>query len=90
MTEHPLHDSARLGPASGAEEANDPDRPLVPTSPISTPLSALSFWLAIALPAVYLPLLFTGLSTVADLVTFLGLFAAHVVALLGGRSHRRD
>ena len=90
MTENPLPDAARLGSASGAEEASDGDRPFLPASPLATPVSALSFWLAIALPAVYLPLLFTGLSSVADLVTFLGLFGAHLVALVGGRSYRRD
>lgn len=89
MTDHPLHDAAHLGATSGAEEAADTDRPALPIRSLATPVSALSFWLAIALPAIYLPLLFTGLSTVPDLVTFLGLFGFHLVALVGGRSYRR-
>ena len=50
-------------------------------------LSALSFWGAIALPAVYLPLLLTGIDTTNGLVTFFLLFGLHVLALLGGRRH---
>lgn len=90
MTENSLPDATRLGPTSGAEEANDGGRPALPAWSLSTPLSALSFWLAIALPAVYLPLLITGLSTVPDLVSFLGLFGLHLAALFGGRSYRRS
>lgn len=52
-------------------------------------LSALSFWGAIALPAVYLPLLIVGVETTAGPGTFLGLFGLHVVSLVGGRRHRR-
>jgi len=54
------------------------------------PLSALSFWLAIALPALYLPLFVTGLESTNELLTFLGLFALHLLALFGGRTHRRS
>ena len=89
MSENPLHDASRLG-SSSAEEANDGDRPLLPAGSLATPVSALAFWSAIALPALYLPLLLTGLSTVPDLVLFLGLFGLHLVALVGGRSYRRD
>jgi len=86
MSETTLPTPARLG----AEEAVDADRPLLPAGSIAAPLSALSFWLAIGLPALYLPLLITGLSTVSDLLTFLALFGLHVLALIGGRSYRRD
>lgn len=90
MPEPTLHSPTRLGAASSAEEANDVDRFQLPVGSIAAPLSALSFWLAIALPALYLPLLFTGLSTVPDLLTFFGLFGLHLVALVGGRSYGRD
>lgn len=50
-------------------------------------LSALSFWGAIALPALYLPLLLVGIDTTNGLVTFLLLFGLHVLALLGGRRY---
>lgn len=51
-------------------------------------LSALAFWCAIGLPAVYLPLLAAGVETTDGLSTFLLLFGLHVVALVGGRGHR--
>lgn len=90
MSENPLHDATRLGSSQSAEEANDSDRPFLPTGSLTTPVSALAFWSAIALPALYLPLLLTGLSTVPDLVLFLSLFGLHLVALVGGQSYRRD
>lgn len=89
MTENPLHDATHLGTSASAEEANAGGHLPDPTRSLSTPLSAVAFWLAIALPALYLPLLITGLSTVPDLVSFLGLFGLHLAALFGGRSHRR-
>lgn len=52
-------------------------------------LSALSFWGAIALPSVYLPLLVAGIDTTDGLLTFLLLFGLHVSALVGGRRYRR-
>lgn len=54
------------------------------------PISALGFWSAIALPALYLPLLAAGLDSTDDLLVFLGLFAVHLVSLYVGRTHRRD
>ncbi|MDY6818899.1 MAG: hypothetical protein SVG88_09570 [Halobacteriales archaeon] len=57
---------------------------------VMQPISALGFWSAIALPALYLPLLVTGLDSVDDLLVFLGLFAIHLVSLYVGRTHRRD
>lgn len=51
------------------------------------PAAALSFWAAIALPAIYLPLLASGIESVRGLGLFLGLFGLHVLALVAGRSH---
>lgn len=51
------------------------------------PVSALSFWSAIALPAFYLPLLAAGIESVRGLGLFLGLFGLHVVALVIGRHY---
>lgn len=56
--------------------------------PLPRTLAALSFWGAIALPGVYLPLLVFGLETPAGLATFLGLFGLHVLTLLAGHRHR--
>lgn len=90
MSENPLHDAPRLGSTTTAEEATDGDRPLLPAGSLTAPISALAFWSAIALPALYLPLLLTGLSTVPDLALFLSLFGLHLAALVGGRSYRRE
>lgn len=56
---------------------------------IQRSLTALSFWGAIALPGVYLPLLAAGIETTGGLATFLLLFGFHVFALVGGRRYGR-
>ena len=55
---------------------------------LSTPVTAIAFYGAIALPAVYLPLLVAGIETTDGLVTFLGLLGLHLAALVGGRSYQ--
>ena len=50
-------------------------------------VATVAFWSAIALPALYVPLLALGLDTRQDLALFLALFALHVVALVAGRSY---
>ena len=50
-------------------------------------VSTLSFWAAILLPVLYLPLLAAGIDSVSGLAVFLGLFGLHLLALLGGRGH---
>jgi hypothetical protein len=50
-------------------------------------VSTISFWGAILLPALYLPLLLRGLESRAGLGLFLTLFGLHALALLGGRRH---
>ena len=57
---------------------------------IRRPVSAISFWGAIALPLLYLPLFYVGIDTTDELAVFLGLFGVHVLALVGGRHYRRD
>ena len=50
-------------------------------------LEAVAFWAAIGFPLLYLPLLATGLDTPARLGAFIGVLAANVAALLGGRRY---
>ena len=57
---------------------------------LTTPVEAIGFWSAVALPFLYLPLLFTGITTDAELLTFLGLFALNLAALLAGHGYKRD
>jgi hypothetical protein len=77
------------------DESTATDRPLVarlrtvPESILAT-CRAAGFWTAIALPFLYIPLLFAGPDTQAELVAFLGLLCVNVVALFFGRSYRRE
>lgn len=57
---------------------------------LTTPLEVVSFWAAVGLPFLYLPLLFAGISSQAELVTFLALLASHLAALLAGHGHKRN
>lgn len=50
--------------------------------------AGLSFWGAIALPVGYVPLFVSGINTPSDLGVFLGLFAIHILALIGGRHYQ--
>lgn len=52
-------------------------------------VSALSFWLGALLPFAYLPVLAAGLDSPSRLLTFLGLLALNVVALVIGHDHAR-
>ena len=53
------------------------------------PVRAAAFWLAVALPFAYLPMLAGGIGTEAELATFATLVAANAVALLVGHDHHR-
>lgn len=52
-------------------------------------LTRLSFWVAIALPVFYLPLLVSNLKTTSLLTAYLVLFGIHILALVGGQDYRR-
>lgn len=60
------------------------------TRQLRAPLSALSFWSAIALPVFYLPLFATGIETSTDLLVFVGLCGLHVLALVGGHNYHSN
>jgi len=57
---------------------------------LTTPIEVVGFWSAIALPFLYVPLLFAGISSQAELLTFVGLLALNVAALLAGHDHNRE
>lgn len=56
---------------------------------LRTAVRALAFWLAVLLPLGYLPLLAAGLDSTTAVLTFLGLVAANVCALVVGQPYRR-
>ena len=53
------------------------------------PVRAAAFWLAVALPFAYLPMLAGGLGSETEQLTFVALIVANAVALLVGHDHRR-
>jgi hypothetical protein len=53
------------------------------------PLRFVSFWAAVALPFLYIPLLFGGFDGRQD-VAFLALFGLNVAAVLLGHGYRRS
>ncbi|WP_458207571.1 hypothetical protein [Haladaptatus sp. NG-SE-30] len=56
---------------------------------VTAPLQVVSFWLSVALPILYVPLLFEGSS--GKLFTlFAGLVALHVLTLFLGRNYHRE
>lgn len=57
---------------------------------LTTPVEVVGFWAAVALPFLYVPLLFTGISSDGELLTFVGLLALNVAALLAGHGHKRE
>lgn len=56
---------------------------------IARPIEAISFWSAIALPFLYLPLLVSGLDSSPQLTAFLALLVIHAVTIVGGHRHNR-
>ncbi|MFC4247035.1 hypothetical protein ACFOZ7_08490 [Natribaculum luteum] len=56
---------------------------------LAKPVRMTSFWTAIVLPFLHVPLLATGLSNAAETFTFVGLLALNLVALYVGHSYRR-
>ena len=55
---------------------------------VVAPLRFLAFWVAVALPFLYLPLLVGGLQG-QQLTVFVGLLLANVVALVVGHEYRQ-
>ncbi|WP_435346753.1 hypothetical protein [Haloarchaeobius sp. HRN-SO-5] len=63
-----------------------PDDRIVPKK-LFAPVRMASFWLAVVLPFVHLPILLTGLGSADGAGTFLGLLALNMVTLVIGHGH---
>nr|WP_255194507.1 hypothetical protein [Natronobeatus ordinarius] len=85
------HDRRTSSTRDGPSNARESDgRMLERVSPtLAKPVRVASFWTAIVLPFLYVPLLATGLSDSAETLTFLGLLALNLLALYVGHSYRR-
>lgn len=53
-------------------------------------IEMVGFWTAVALPFLYVPLFVTGLDTMPQRVTLVGLIALNIIALIVGHRHKRD
>lgn len=49
----------------------------------------ISFWLAVAIPFLYVPFVLEGFAGLNDVLTFLALLALNVVALVAGHDYGR-
>ncbi|MDJ1431682.1 hypothetical protein [Halostagnicola sp. A-GB9-2] len=56
---------------------------------LAKPIRVGSFWLAIVLPFLYVPLLVTGLSSSVETGLFLGLLVLNIVVLYVGHSYQQ-
>lgn len=54
------------------------------------PVRRLAFWMAVALPFLYLPMLVIGFQSTAELTAFVVLLCCNGVALLIGHPYMRD
>lgn len=63
---------------------------LQPSTDVVGGIRTLSFWVAIALPFLYLPMLITGLENTTVTVAFLALVGANALTLFVGHPHRRE
>lgn len=96
MTESSLRDDGDAPVPSGEASETTGERPASAVlsdyreHALTTPLEAVVFWSAVALPFLYGPLLITGISTEGELLTFVGLVALNGAALLAGHGRKRD
>lgn len=85
----PSQDGTASTPSSGEKATRrgqtQPGR-LIP-QPVLTLVRVASFWAAIVIPFLHVPLLLTGIETPSETVAFLALLALNVVALVLGHSH---
>ena len=87
MSNHSPLSNESLGP-SGPEADPQQGRPIVRS--LKGPAQFLSFWIAIALPFVHLPLLAQGLGDPSVTATFLVLLVANALALYVGHGYNQE
>ncbi|MFC5972028.1 hypothetical protein ACFPYI_11870 [Halomarina salina] len=73
-----------------SEPTRTPSLPVQYLRTTARTVSAMAFWLAVALPFCYLPLLAGGLDSLSTQSTVGALLALNAVCLVLGHAHRRD
>ncbi|SDR43526.1 hypothetical protein [Natronobacterium texcoconense] len=89
MSNHSPLPNESIGP-SGPETEQDRDPSRWYLRSLRGPAQFLSFWVAIALPFVHVPLLAQGLGDSSVTLTFLVLLAINVVALYLGHGYNQE
>ncbi len=82
--------STLTDPNSMDGSASDEESNASASESLSAPIRFISFWTAVALPFLYVPLLVTGLDTIGQFQTFLILLMLNFAALLLGHRYRTD
>ncbi|RQG97462.1 hypothetical protein [Natrarchaeobius oligotrophus] len=88
MSNHSPLPNESIGPSSPDADRESEGRR--PGRSLKGPAQFLSFWVAIALPFVHLPLLAQGLGDPSVTLTFVTLLGINAVALYAGHGYNRE
>ncbi|WP_121744327.1 hypothetical protein [Natronorubrum halophilum] len=89
MSNHSPLPNESIGPSGPESDRKHEQRSHRIVRSLKGPAQFLSFWVAIALPFVHLPLLAQGLGNPQVTLTFLTLLAFNVFALYVGHGHKQ-
>ncbi|WP_121822544.1 hypothetical protein [Halostella salina] len=85
----PFH-SEQAPAETGDERAGRTIQSRLDINRLTAPVRMVSFWSAVALPFLHVPLLLQGLEGPSETTTFLALLGLNLVALLVGHSYNVD
>lgn len=85
---HPGNVTDRLVPTAPNWSLPHPDWVAIVPQTLGWGVRAVGFWLAVAMPFLYLPLLVDGFSGRAELLAFVALVALNAATLVVGHEHR--
>ncbi|WP_135534678.1 hypothetical protein [Halostella pelagica] len=83
----PFHSEQAPSDASDNRNGRQSVLDRLDSSLFTAPIRMISFWMAVALPFLHVPLLLRGLTDPSQTITFLGLLVVNMVALLIGHSY---
>ncbi|WP_265109375.1 hypothetical protein [Halosolutus halophilus] len=90
MSNHSPLSNESIAPSNPEAERQHEGRRSRLARSVKGPAQFLSFWIAIALPFVHLPLLAQGLDDATATLTFLALLGLNVVALYVGHGYNQE
>ncbi|WP_247003449.1 hypothetical protein [Halosolutus gelatinilyticus] len=90
MSNHSPLSNESIAPSSPETERQPDDHRRRLARSVKQPAQFLSFWVAIALPFVHLPLLARGLGDPTVSIAFVALLAINVLTLYLGHGYNRD